>query len=248
MAIGPRDRIYAADERTGAVHVFEPSGKRLLVCKPMPDDFSQALALPSLTVNDTGEVFLGDEGPSGFVRFAADGTRRGMERRVLDSYFEDWLAQPGTGRTWVVGYEGVCLIEADRRIVRSVARAPDGTWLRGLEEAAVAPDGRLALVSSHSSKRLHLYSAAGEPERSLDLPPGLVTWSPVAFDGARLAFLERETGSETLHVGLFDVATGRHERLSAASPEVPWTPCFAAAGKELWLFDGERRIERYALE
>ena len=32
--VDPRGRIYAADERTGAVHVFDPAGRPLRVCRP----------------------------------------------------------------------------------------------------------------------------------------------------------------------------------------------------------------------
>src|SRR6185503_6132837 len=182
LVIGPGERMHAVDQHTGFVHVVDPSGKRLHVCKPAPDDFSGDLVLPSLTVNDAGEVFLSAFEAKGFVHFDAGGSRLGIERLELDEHSQDWYAPPGSARTWVVGYRALYLVEADHHVARTIDRTPDGTWLRDLGHAAVAPDGSLALVTGRGRPiRLHLFSAAGEPVRSLDLPGSVVTFLPFAF-------------------------------------------------------------------
>jgi hypothetical protein len=40
----------------------------------------------------------------------------------------------------------------------------------------------------------------------------------------------------------------RAPQLALARAAQGWTPFFAAGGRELWLFDGARRVERYALD
>jgi hypothetical protein len=252
LVLGPADRLYAADRRTGCVHVFDTSGQRLHVCKPHAEDFDGELSLPSLTVNDAGEVFLAEDGSKGFVRFDASGERRGLARLALDQVSQEWYAQPGTGRTWVVGYDALFLVGADRTVVRSIVRAPDGTWLREMGPAGVASDGSIALATgnewSGSALRLHVYSAAGDPVRSLDLPRGTATWSPIAFDGGRLAFSLQDPAKRASSVALLDLGTQELERLVPERSDVLWTPAFAAGGHELWLFDGAHRVERYRLK
>ena len=58
LAVGGSGRIYAADARTAAVHVFDVTGKRLHVCRPNTHDYDAQLSLPSLTATDAGDVFI----------------------------------------------------------------------------------------------------------------------------------------------------------------------------------------------
>jgi sugar lactone lactonase YvrE len=252
LVLGPADHLYAADRRTGCVHVFDATGERLRVCRPRPEDFDGELSLPSLTVNDAGEVFLAEDGSMGFVRFDPSGERHGIARLALDQVSQDWYAQPGTGRTWVVGYEALFLVESDRSVVRSIVRAPDGTWLREMGPAGVAPDGSIVLATGRewngSPLRLHVFSAVGDPVRSLDLPPGTATWSPFAFDGKQLAFSVQDPATRASSLVLLDLGTQELRRIAVERSDVLWTPAFAAGGHELWLFDGARRVERYRLE
>ena len=48
-------------------------------------------------------------------------------------------------------------------------------------------------------------------------------------------------------MGLLDLRTQELRTVAALRSDVYWTLAFAAGGKELWLFDGERRVERYRL-
>jgi hypothetical protein len=252
LCLGPDDRIYAADRRTGAVHVFRTDGTLQHVCVPVPEDFDEQLSLVPLTVTDTHEVLLGpdpvaDEGARP-VRFAASGTR-------LESPGGpdgDRYAQRGSDRVWIVGYKALFLVDVDGEIVRRIDRAPDGRWLRGTAGAGVAPDGSIAvatcdrLASGGGTPGIHVYSASGEPVRSFAPPKDMPGWLPLAFDGERLAiglYRDRQPGE----VVLMDAHGRELGRVRPPGEVECWQPFFAAGGDELWLFDGERRIERFAL-
>jgi len=186
----------------------------------------------------------------GGVRFAADGVRLGktsVERAVY--------AQRGTDRLWSVGYTTLALLAADGTVVREIPRAPDGKWLRNIGGAGVAPDGSIALstwpglsapTTGDDSAAIHLYDAGGEPVRSFAAPEGITIWAPFAFDGQRLAIgveEENKPGS----VVLMDAHGNTLGRFTPEGAVPLWHPFFAAHGKELWLFDGERTLERFAL-
>jgi len=219
------------------VHVFRPSGVLQHVCAAAPDDFEDGLTLTPLTVTDAGEVQLGD------VHFAADGTRLRRGGLSIDPVSQECYAQRGSDRIWMVGYEALHLLDRTGKLVRKLERTPDDKWLRNLDRAGVAPDGSIALAASNG---IHLYSPAGDPVRTLEAPEGMPGWATFAYDGERLAIgVQRKDAPGA--VVLMDAqgrTLGRFEPERAVSL---WLPFFAAGGKELWLFDGERSLERYAL-
>lgn len=253
LVVGPGDLLYAVDRRTGAVHVFDETGRRLHVCKPSAEDFADERVRRWLTVFASGEVFLSGDASKGLARFGANGERLGIGPATSADGLQKWYAQPGTGRMWVVGRSSVSLREADGRVLRSIERAPDGKWLHGLTDAAVARDGSLAVTSVETAlggrvvARLLVCSPEGEASRFLDLPPDFVTYRSFAFDGRKLACLLWDSAFTT-SMGLVDLETGVVQRLALERSCVHWTPAFAADGSELWLFDGERRVERYRLD
>jgi len=251
LALGPDDRLHAADRRTGAVHVFDRSGARLHVCRPAPDDFSEELSSTSLAVNDAGEVFLASfDSPAG-VRFDASGTRRGSAGPAGQE-FSEWYAQPGTGRVWAVGYRELALIEPGGRTVARIERAPDGSWLKDLGEAAVGPDGTLAVLASDdlfsAESRLLVFGPTGAPLRVVELPANVWKIAPIAFDGRRVVFSRRDPGTKTSSLALLDLERRTCARLDLAPTSETSTPFFAAGGRELWIFDGARRVDRVRIE
>ena len=58
LTLDKQGRIYAADGRTGAVHVFEKDGTARHICQTIPSDVSQELWNPTLAVNDAGNVYI----------------------------------------------------------------------------------------------------------------------------------------------------------------------------------------------
>ncbi len=148
LAIGPRDRLYAMDERTGCVHAFDPDGTRAFTCRPRVEELFQGYSQARLRVSAAGEVFFYSAYEHGLLHFGSDGTRLPDFEFPFHAPHRHWLEQPATGRTWFVGMESVGLVRAAGEVVRSSTRAPDGTWLRALDDAAVAPDGSLGVATS----------------------------------------------------------------------------------------------------
>lgn len=246
LVVGSGDQLYAADGHTAIVHVFDSSGKSLRRYRPAPQDFPNGLREPSLTVTDAGEVFVlnGSLHSRVCVRFDPSG----RPTRVEGS--RSWYAQPRTGRLWLAGFRSVRLVTPDGSLLRTIERGADDTWLRRVDRAAVAPDGSLALASEwgRTNRVVHLYTPDGDPVRMLALPEGYAAWQPFAFDGERLAFGVENSDDSAGSVVLLDVQGECLGRFTPARPVRFWTPYFAAGGTELWLFDGERRVERYRLD
>lgn len=242
LTVAPNGRIYAADERTAAVHVFDAAGRLAHVCKPDPGDFEGNLGRGRLTVTEAGEVLLGD------VRFGADGARLERRERTAAAISGERYPQQGSELVWVIGHNALRLVDAAGQEVRSIQRTPDGNWLRGIDQSAVAPDGSLALATSgrfsNASPAIHLYAASGEPLRSFAAPEGMPSWLDFAFDGERfaLAVVGKEQPGAVVLMDSQGVPLGR---FTPGGDVALWQPFLV--GKELWLFDGKRRIDRYAL-
>jgi hypothetical protein len=248
IAIGPGDRIHALDPRTGAVHVFAPDGQRLHVCEPEAQDFEKELMLPSLSVDDSGDVLVDGLG------FAADGTRLGFlawpKAGLRLGSSPDFHARRGAKGAWVVGYEQLHLVAADGTIERTIERGSDGSWLRELGTAAVAPDGSFALATGllyRKNPGLHLFSATGEGLRRLEPPEGMASWAPFAYDGQRIAIGLSTADERPGSIVLLDADGRELGRFTPPGEVTFWIPYFAAGGRELWLFDLGYRLERYAL-
>lgn len=247
VAIGPGDRIHALDPRTGGVHVFTPDGRRLHVCRPDVGDFESELMLPSLSVDDSGDVLVDG------LSFAADGTRIGFlawpKAGLQLGSSPDFHARRGTKGAWVVGYEQLLLVTADGTIERTIERASDGSWLRELGTAAVAPDGSFALTTGLGTRKypgLKLFSATGEALRTIMPPKAMESWAPFAYDGQRFAIGLAHEGHPGSAV-LLDIEGRELGQFTPPGEVTFWIPYFAAGGKELWLFDMGYKIERYAL-
>jgi hypothetical protein len=251
VTLDSKGQIYAAVARTGAVHVFEPDGKWVRVCVPDAGDVPGELSSPHLTVADSGDVYLGLGmlGGNRFLHFSSEGKRIGIEASKLDEICEEWYAQPGTARRWVLGYEKVHLIEGTGAVVRTITRRADGLWLERPKTASAALDGSIAIMSGGKNLRaagaiaVSLYSPHGEPIRTFILPPGEDwSYSRIAYDGKRVV-IAGEKGTT-----LFDSsgkAVGRF--IPSQDEEASWTPFLAPDGRRLLLFDGTKTFQCFEL-
>jgi hypothetical protein len=243
----PTGRIYAADARTGSVHVFDPRGQFLRTCVPSPIDFDGHLGDQQLTASEDGHVYLGlghlgNNRVGQYLHFAPDGTRRGVETLALDSISEDWYLQPGTGNRWVVTYHKIFLVNRAGTILKTIERCPDRKWLEHPRRASVAPDGSLAVIARGA---VNLYSAAGEPIRTIPTPPHLeISYAQIAFNGKWVAFASNKV------IALLDSSGQKWQQFSPAE-SVRNAGCrlfFTPDGHELLLFDGETTIFRFELQ
>ncbi len=261
LALGPSDRVYAAGERTGAVHVFRADGTFVHRCEPDPEDFSQRLSWvdASLTVDPEGRVVLSDGNPDGsfigpprYVRFSAEGKRLGTMRFGLDVVRERCHARRPDEGYLVVGYETAFLVDGEGKRTRTIDRRPGGAWLQSPKEAAVAADGSFVIFTAGPERQgvrwppsVHLYDRDGEALRGFALPSKVRDIVQLAYDGEWIVTNSYEG------VLVLDAADGTLQRLTLPAPldeqASHWQPLLPTRTRELWLFDGERTLHRFAL-
>ena len=248
LEVDPTGRIYAADWRTGAVHVFDPRGQFLRTCVPSPTDFERPLPGQPLAVSEDGHVYLGrgdlgNDRVGQYVHFLPDGTRQGIETLALDNIKQDWYLQPRTGNRWVVTYENIFLVDRAGALLKTVDRCPDRKWLDHPGEASVAPDGSLAVVARSA---VNLYGPTGDPIRTIPIPTQFKgSHAPIAYNGKWVAIWEKSG------VILFDCSSQQWQQFSLRSGVVSVRfgchLALAPNGRELLLFYGGTTIVRYEL-
>lgn len=251
-------RVYVADARTAAVHVFDDTGKPLLVCRPLPDDHRGELDV-ELAVSELGDVWLQPnsmaDGNAKYVHFAPNCERLGIEQLALDTVSETWLPMRGSRNRWVMGHGQIYLIDAEGGVLATRERASDGRWLDNLGAGAVAGDGTLAVASgdlgsNETGRFVALFDADARPLGTLPSPRGFEAWHPMAFDGQRLYFgWSSDRESDPTAVTVTDLDGRPLYRLVPPSGRI-----IDAIGlvrrdgrDELWVFDGKRTIHRMAL-
>lgn len=266
FAVTAKGASYAVDDRTGVVHAFDMSGMRTRVFRPAIDDYDGRLWLPVLAIADSGDVYVsrdrrGDAGLS-YIHYSADGSRIGLESLAVDSITQTWIAQPGTSRRWVLGYDGIHLVDASGVVIRHIERDSEGRWLTQPRPAAAAPDGSLAVLfggpirqfidgrSSSGYGTLALYSANGDPLRSWPAPAGALPMpGAIAYDGRRLAFVVGADVGTGAAIAITDRSGTVISRFTPDAIHPPQRVYFVDAGdsQELWVFDGKVTVTRYAM-
>jgi hypothetical protein len=252
ITVDQHARLYAVDKRSAAVHVFDENGSRLHVCKPDVADFSANLYTPELSATYDGEVYLSEgvgtsSGKPSFIHFGMDGRRIGTRRFDLDEISQKLYALPKGGHL-LVGYQDAFLLDANARPRRTIQRRPDRNWLGRPELASVAPDGSFAIVTGglfgKESWQVHLYSASGDPLRSVDMPPACLGYG-FAFTGKHLV--------TTSASGIFLLATNGAP-LQKFTPgmdqfaEGYWRSFATREGRELWVASAQRKlVQRFEL-
>jgi sugar lactone lactonase YvrE len=249
LVLDAADRIYAADRRSGSVHVYSPDGKLQHVCRPDPGDVREALESPSLTVTDDGRVFLrpgdafDDEG--GFLEFSPDGERIG--RHPWRDRARLW--NPSTRGFWAVGFEDLAMVDDLGRVGRTVARRLDRRWLEFVTDAVVAPDGSIAAMAHANLLRagtkestINVFDADGVPTRMLRLPGEAGRF---AYDGRSVAAWQ---AGEVWLFAAADTPVARFRPRVSGREATGWPLLIAARGRELWMLDASTKaIHRFEL-
>jgi hypothetical protein len=239
LALDGADRIYAADRRTGAVHVFDPDGKLQRICRPEPRDIENALDWADMTVTNDGRVYLHPEHMregSGYLEFSAAGER--VARHAWTDSSRLW--NPASGGFWALRSREAALVDEKGRAIQTIARRADRRWLDWISGAVVAHDGSIAVAASSKSahwepdeESLNVYTSEGTALRTIRLPAG-ASGRAFAYDGRSIAFW---CSGE---VRILD-ATGRPLARMTPRPggktATDWPLVFAAHGRELWMLD-----------
>lgn len=242
MAIGPDGRIYVVNDRDSRIHIFDAKGAPLSILMPDPEDFGIGTPCESLSVAAEGEVYCarsdwsGPDHRSGYVHFDGDGRRIGFEPSVFDTITERWLFKPGTRARWILGHETIALTDADGKIIKTIAKRPNGEWLDRVDSGAVAPDGSLAVIASpggwgmRGPATINVFSAEGKPVCTL---PCEGQWIPscIAFNGQTIA-TSRGQDLQFYHVDGRPVV--RATLPLEEDKQEYWYLYFSPDGSELW--------------
>lgn len=243
-------RILVQDERTRAVHVFDRTGRRLLVCVPEPADVEALDSyFPHYTVRDDGgfSIAMARDMELGFrtrmLEFAPTGEPQGRVEPSLESL----TFQPGLGTALGLGGSNIQRVSGSGEVLTTLSRHADGQWMAS-PMYAIGPTGSFVVLDSlkqESFRRLSLFDATGTLERSLELP--LTAKGQPVFSGEWV--LLREFGAE---VTLVRLADGQASRWSAHNPAEEqggtWKFGCSPDGTELWAVAVQSlRLYRYAL-
>ncbi|MBI3818594.1 MAG: hypothetical protein HY286_07890 [Planctomycetes bacterium] len=248
MSLDRGDRIFAFDEWTGAVHVFDPAGLALRRCWPGRNDRDGTGARESIVASDSGDVFVqysrNDlKQPFKFIQFDGTGKRVAEKTVSHDGESPLCIAVPRNGGFWALADRKVYLLNNKWEVALATERDSENDWLQEIECAQCAPDGTLAAFDG----KMHIYDPAGRAVRSIDFP-AFIHDIPFAFDGSRFVLVKVQGNQSTKPRVLACDAFGKCI-FEFAPPEMKtiagaW---FVKNGKELLLFDGEFTLHRYEM-
>ncbi len=258
-------KLYAVAHGTGAIHLFDRSGKLEKMIEPNPADVPGTVKESFVAVDDRGVIHLRKPRTTNalyadtYLRFSPDGERLDEISfkpmipvgRFLSS---GWTFQPKSGYRC-----GICQMRGDTRLVivdppdklvREVRRRPNGRWFGDRTNLAMAANGSMAILDHDifGEGRVYevdLFSANGDPIRTIRLPPPREHYTGIAYDGRRVVVAgQRE-------VAILDTADDSIEERSLIDPGVAegqWSTFIMPDSNELLLFD-ERggKLHRYEL-
>jgi hypothetical protein len=241
ISVDGKGRIYAVASRSGAVHVFDASAKKLRVCLTRPHTYHRLAWSPSVTANDQGEVFLGIglasslEDSRHYAHFSVDGAwRNDVEFPSADCRF-----QPGTGLVAIRRSREVVLLDSDGKMVRNIRIRGDRRPLEYPVDVAFAPDGSIAIMADReggTEMTVNLYRANGDPQKAILVPSWIGFGRELAYDGRRLVV----SGSGALVI--FDsegMPVARSDPPLRQGSTRPYYPYLLPGGHELTLWNGK---------
>lgn len=266
-------RIYALDERTHAVHVFDAEGKRLQVDSPARGDGSERTFGSAMVVSDGGDVYVRQESGHGgellinpstsFVHFTPGGRRTGIESGdVPGDHAHQWVAQSGTANRWVLSFEAIYLVDPHGSVLLKVDKDANRQALHPVDAIGSAPDGSLAVLAFPEDSLRSGAVRNGESAPGLELVKVSATgaiaghWpTPIqpydgkmGFDGTHIAWAKRE--SSTSPAILIADAHGQPLYQFKLPAKQEMSGVYLAnhdGAQELWIFDGKSTIDRYRL-
>lgn len=249
LKIGADGRIYALNARTAAVHVFDQQGAFVRLITPEPTDFPTAESAGSIALAAGGYVYIRREsdGRTVYLEFDESGERVGFQQLDFDSISEEWLFRPGTLERWVLGYQKVGLFDIRGQVAKVIRRRPDNKWLQIVDDAAVAPDGSLAVLTRPdgfgfgpiAGTHLCLYAATGEGVQTVPAPASLL--NEMAWTGRFAAI------SVPGRLYIYDAST-KQWRQSNLPEDQWWRVVTSPDGSELWLWaNGLARVQRWRI-
>ncbi|HEY2344327.1 MAG TPA: hypothetical protein VGH80_00440 [Xanthomonadaceae bacterium] len=269
VAVDTAGRIYAVDSWTDSVHVFDDAGQRLRVDRPERSDYMTQVASPWVTVATSGDAYVtrhesdygNDNGKQAdFLHYSPLGQRVGIETVKTEAgSAARWLVQPDGQHRWVFDFDRILLVDAHGAVLRKIDKAGNGST-GGINAAAVAADGSLAVVGvvfrqgflpwdTSATTSTVLLSPRGDVIAAWPAPTDFEGMQNIAYDGRRVVFVVPGGKDGNASIVVTNTKGKPQFRFPIASDA--WrTRVFLvqrATGSELWIFNGERTIDRYAL-
>ncbi|MGV3722129.1 MAG: hypothetical protein ACO1SX_14560 [Actinomycetota bacterium] len=258
LTIGSNQKYYVVDGRTHAVHAFNPDGTPAEVYRATAGTKMSVFG-PRVMVDPDGAVFLGAldgenllSGDSRYLRFTKSGKQTGPVT-YPGVTGETWLHAPNSQHLWVVSNDTVTLLNGKRRTVRKHARSPSGEWLEFIHDAAVGPDGSLAVLeggvsfkpNAEGSARISLFSPSGAPLRVVTVPLSTGSVLNLALGKARIVAISDGVG----YLMRLDGSRLQQFKLPRTPGcSVPASqPFLTASDSELLLYDGDRMVRRFKI-
>lgn len=224
LTLDAKGWIYAVEDGTAWVHVFDESGKPEKVMKPEPGAMPTQDALSWIMVQDDGSVRyrMTWEGP--VITFDKDGRQISVEQ-PKESWDPKDVPWQKIGQGWEQNGSEIRRLDAKGEVLTSSRHRPDGAWLVTVDSAAAAPDGSLALICKRprglgwdfgeGPAWLCVYGPQGEDRGTI----ALGTISPfqrVRYDGTRVLLCD-EDGATSVKVPLTNASVGT--RFTMDGPE-----------------------------
>lgn len=247
--IDQKGRTYFMNNRTGTVHVFDSSGKKSHRCQSKLDDFKKSGGF-YLSVRPDGGVFVWQR-ESECLSFSPKGDRLGfVDMGPLVRRARAMLLQPDSMKAWLLADNRCHQVDTNGNVLLTLSKKSNGEDLQNVYDAAVAPDGSIAIMDSRVNQKstdetMSTFSSDGKPLQ-VKMVSERQHWSgQMAFDGRRVVSITSKDKSlimydmKTDSVRLPDLKLRDHEWRSTA-------PFFTLQGRELWLFNvNDLIIDRY---
>ena len=255
VVVDGKDRLYALDRATNAVHIFDAAGTPLSIRSPLPTDFTVGAGPGMLAVAGDGSVYyrpnLFSTNRQSILKFDPAGNRVGLLQPLTDRSLEAWFFRPNGRERLVLSLSAASLFDAKGQHAKLIERRADRQWPDALLHAAFAPDGTFAIFAFTAKRHpaddrgcsVTIFSADGEPIKTIQLPDVIVN-AHIALSDTHVAvhaqgslrLIDRQTWS-IRRVDLPPVA-------SAFNAQV----FFAAAGRQLWLIDTDAaQVHQFSL-
>lgn len=231
-------RILIHDMRTSAIHVFDGSGERVTIARPLPVERKGSWFPLALAAAPDGCVYAG-EGQWRVDRqaFGPGGMSLGRQRWLAHLVFH-----PRDGSFFGVSGSHIERRDPAQKKLARIERRPDGGWFRAIEDLAVSARGGLAVLDLPKLEQglwrqagiacVALYAPDGSPLRLLELP-GEIMPDEVAWQG------ERVLVSENGRAWLLDAQGGVPVEL--VLPEEARACGLSQDGEELWAIGADGR-------
>ncbi len=265
FTVDRQGNLYAIAHGSGVVHVFDSQGRPKRILEPDPPDVAGTVRQSFIAVRHDGEVYVKKPRtklympPDEYLRFSPAGERLKtitFEPSIPVSRYVSagWAFQPKTGYRC-----GICqtrrdtplvIVDPPSTLIREARRRPNGKWFGRRTNLAMAPNGSMAILNHDifGEKRVYevdLFSAKGDPIRTIGLPPPRDHYTGIAYDGRRVVVAgQRE-------VAILDTGDDSIEQRSLTDPgttEGHWSAFIMPDNNELLLFDElGRKLHRYEL-